>query len=637
MSFLRRIVAMLRVGRFEPDLDAEIRHHLELEYEANLRRGLSPDEARAEAQRQFGSVALTKDECRDAWAVRMLDALRQDVRLALRMCRRSPLFTAVAVATLALGIGANSAIFSIVDALLLEQLPYRDAGRVVVVWESRTPGRTNVVAPANFLQWRDRATAFESLSAFYDWTPSLTGGAEPEEVAAQTVTPEYFDTLGVAPIRGRAFVAADAHDGPPTVALISERLWERRFGRDPGIIGRNIEIAAGPVTVLGIMPANARLFVKRSSFIGEAPDVWLPLAFTAADRQPRGRYLTAIGRLKPDVTVAQAGVQMNTIAAALATDWPAFDTGWRVALIPVREELSHELRPALVALAGAVAFVLLIACVNVANLLLSRGAARQRELAIRAALGAGRGRVARQLFTEAAVIAALGGDRGAGTRPGDALPAGRDEPGRADGGYRGRSREPDRHRVHQWHVAAHRDPLRARAGADRARADVNAGLAAGSRQTAGLRASRLRRFFVVAEVALGVVLLVGAGLMLRSLSALRGVDPGFDQSHVLTARVSLATVRYPEAAARLGFFTDSSIASGPCQASRQPAWSAFSRLPRWEPPPTLRSKARRRHGPARDPWSTCASAIQAISRRCGSAWCEGGCSPPARCARRLTW
>ncbi len=484
-----------------------------------------------------------------------MDSLLQDVRYALRLCVRTPTFTAVAVLALAIGIGANSAIFTLVNAALIERLPFKDPARLVAVWEesSRRPNRSNVVAPANYLRWRDRARSFEAFAAFADTRVNLTGSGDPEELVVQNVTADFFRILGVSPVLGRAFNASEATDPDATAAILTYALWQRRFGADPEIVGRTIQLNGTANTVVGVMPPDVRLTFK-NSLAGRPADLWRPWVLPESARQPRGRFLSVIARVRADTSVERARVEMSAIAASLAAELPQFDTGWSVKLVPIRDELAGEIRPALLLLAGAVGFVLLIACANVANLLLSRAVVRQREIAIRAALGAPRSRVVRQLLTESLVLAVFGGAVGLllaqwGV---DALVA---------------LSPTDLTQLGHLHVSY---PVLAFTGVvslatsvaaglapafEGARADVQESLKEGARQVGGGRSARLRQVFVVAEIALAVVLLVGAGLMLRSFAALQSITLGFDAQNVLTMRVALPARKY-DAPKTLRFFAD---------------------------------------------------------------------------------
>jgi putative ABC transport system permease protein len=487
-----------------------------------------------------------------------MDDTLQDIRYGIRLCLRTPGFTMIAVLALALGIGANTAIFTIVNAVLLEPLPFRDPARLVVMWETnaRRAGRPNTIAPANFIRWRERATAFERMAPFYDYRVSLTGSGEAEELIGMDVTPDFFPTLGVAPLAGRAFTADEGPQGHDALAVLSYGLWQRRFAGDPGVIGRTVQINGRGVTVIGVMPADVRLFIKRWSLTGKPADVWMPFAFTEAGREPRGRYMSAIARLKPGVELSEAQAQMDTIATGLAQEFPQFDTGWGAILVPLHRELSGDLRPALLVLTGAVGFVLLIACANVANLLLARGATRQREIAIRTALGAGRVRVIRQLLTESLVLCVLGGGLGLLVAQwGLDLLLAITPVSLADLGP-----------VHLSYPVLSFTAAVSLATAvicgfapafEGSRGNVQEALKDGARQIgASVRHRRIRQAFVVGEIALAVVLLVGAGLMIRSFGTLRAVNPGFDAHYVLTARVTVPTRRYDTDAKRLDFFAN---------------------------------------------------------------------------------
>jgi putative ABC transport system permease protein len=483
----------------------------------------------------------------------------QDVRHAFRAFFRQPGFTVIAVLALAIGIGANTAIFTVVNAVLVERLPYREAERVVVIWEetARRPGQPNVVGPANFLRWQERATSFDSMAALVDGRNNLTGTGTPEELVVRAVTPNLFPTLGVAPALGRAFAVEEALPGGPSVAILSDALWQRRFAADPAVVGRTIQLNGEPVTVIGVMPDGVTLRLTAGPLVFEQPDVWRPLAFTAEQRRPQsGRYMTAIGRLKAEVPLAAAQAEMREIAASLADEFPQFDTGWTVQLQPIRDALSSTIRPALLFLTGAVVFVLLIACANVASLLLARGAARQREIAIRRALGASRSRIVWQLLSESLVLAATGGLAGLlvalwgldlllAVSPVDVAGMANVEISPAVLAF----------------TAAVSVLTAIVAGLvpafEASRADVQHSLESGARQVGtGVRHRRMREVFVVAEITLAVVLLLGAGLMLRSFIRARSIDPGFQAENVVTARIGLPLTKYPAASQRTRFFEE---------------------------------------------------------------------------------
>ena len=479
-----------------------------------------------------------------------MTAFLQDLRYGVRVLLKAPGFTLVAILALAIGIGANTAIFSVVNTLLLQRLPYRDADRLAIVWEHNLvrDRKSNVVGPANFVHWREMNRTFADLAAFtMTLNVTLTGDGDPEEVAAQLVSVEFFSVLGVRPALGRAFTP-DENRADARVAVLSDRLWRRRFGADPAVVNRTIQMQGQPTTVIGIAPPGFSLLDK-------TVDVWAPLPFTAQARTPGGRSLQVVGRLKPGVTFAVAQQDMTRVGADLTAMFPAFNTGWTVRVVPIREELTGSVRPALLVLAGAVAFVLLIACANVANLLLARATARQRELAVRAALGAGRSRLIRQLLAESLLLAAAGGVCGLAlgwwstaflrTVAAERLPIQRLEMVGIDGA------------VLAFTAAAALIcgilfgiiPALTSAGGH-----LNEALREGGRTGTAARGTRTRAAFVVLEVALALVLLVGAGLLVRSFVRLLDVDPGFDPSRTLTLRVSLPRARYSDSARQAQFF-----------------------------------------------------------------------------------
>jgi putative ABC transport system permease protein len=472
-----------------------------------------------------------------------------DLRHGARLLLRSPGFTAVAVAALAIGIGANTAIFSVVNTLLIERLPYGEPERLAVVWEHNLPRdrKNNVVSPGNFIHWREMNQVFEDLAGVsLAFNVTLTGRGDPVEIPFQYVTPEFFPVVGVQPSQGRWFGPED--DRNSRTVVISDRLWRTRLQQDPEILTRGLTLNGISHSVVGVMPAGF-------SYLDKTVDLWLPLRFPAEARTPRGRWLTTVGRLKPGVTAEQAQRDMTRVAGELTTMFPDFNTGWTARVVPLREQLTGDIRPALLVMLGAVAFVLLIACANVANLLLARATARQRELAVRAALGAARGRLIRQLLAESVVLAAAGGAAGLALAwwglqvlravVAERLPIQRLEMVGIDGP------------VLAFTMGATLVsgiffgliPAFSAAGAS-----LNESLKEGGRTGSAARGARTRSAFVVVEIALALVLLVGAGLLVRSFARLMDVDAGFETDRTMTMRVSLPLARYADAPRRVQFF-----------------------------------------------------------------------------------
>jgi putative ABC transport system permease protein len=475
-----------------------------------------------------------------------------DLRYATRLLLRAPGFTLVAIATLAIGIGANTAIFSVVNTLLLQRLPYGEPDRLVVVWEHNLPRdrKNNVVSPGNYLHWRELNQAFEDIAAVgLTFNLTLTGYGEPVELPFQYVTANFFPIVGVAPAIGRPFTAEEDRPGS-RVAVISDRLWRTRLNADPAVLSRGLTLQGQTYTITGVMPPGF-------SFLDKTVEVWVPVGFTAQARTPRGRWLSTVAKLKPGVTPQDAQRDMTRVAEDMTRRFPDFNTGWTARVVPMRDQMTGDIRPALLVLLGAVAFVLLIACANVANLLLARATARGRELAVRAALGAGRGRIVRQLLAESLVLALAGGAAGLllawwlvqllRRYVADAVPVQRLDAVSIDG------------TVLLFTVTAALVsglvfgllPALTASGAA-----LNDSLKEGGRTGTSSRGGRTRATLVVAEIALALVLLVGAGLLVRSFAHLTNVDAGFDTERTLSMRVALPGTRYREPARRTQFYRE---------------------------------------------------------------------------------
>ena len=540
-----RLIALFHRRRLERDLDDELAFHLAMR-EADYRHdGAAPPDARDAARRRFGNIAHLKEQCRDMWTFHPLETLWQDVRYAVRTLRKSPGFTVVAVAALAIGIGANTAIFSLVDAVRARALPYKDPSGLVQLWgnvqRARVERRGN--SYPDFLDWRAQSKSFEDIAAVDTQTVTLGGIEDPERLLAEFASASYFSLLGVSPARGRTFTAdEDVIGTSAAVVVLSDGLWKRRFSADEAIVGRTVTLNARPYTVVGVMPPG---------FKGptDGAELWVPFVFYAspqalAVRSNRG--FSALARLKPGVTIASAQSELDGISRQLERAYPDTNEKRGVEVSPLDVELFGALRPALLTLMAAVAFVLLIACANVANLLIARSEARRREIAVRTALGAGRGRLLRQLMTESCVLTALGAiaglllARGAVavliaqspvTFPSFVTP-GLDI------------------RVAAFTVAVSLacGVLVGLAPGLQARSvDLNSALKETARGSDGRRSQRLRNVLVVAELSMAVVLLIGAGLMIRSVRNLMTLDPGFDPSSVLTLRVSVPRQVVPAA------------------------------------------------------------------------------------------
>jgi predicted permease len=534
MTWLR-ILALRIKGLFgkrgrETELDAELHAHLEALTEENIRRGMAPKDARHAAHREFGGVEQAKELYRERRGLPFLETLFQDIRFGVRMFGKNPGFTCVAVFTLALGIGANAAIFSVVDAVLLRPLTYKDSDRLVTLLHDGT----DPVSVANYTDWREQSRSFEAMAAAEYWSPNLTDVDSPEHIPGLKVTQNLFPMLGAQPQLGRAFTAEEDQKGAEHEVILSYRLWQRRFAGDGNVIGKAVKLDGELYTIVGVMPRE----FKFAPFWSTHTELWVPIAFGERVHNRGGNSLRIFARLKIGVTLAQARAEIATLTARLEQQFPG--TNRDVAVTPLMEQVVGKIQAPLLVLLGAVGFVLLIACANVAHMLLARAAARQKEIAVRAALGAPRARVVRQFLTENLLLTAMGACAGLllatwGTHALVALsPA--DIP-------RVESVTIDaRVVVFLLAVSVLTGVVFGLAPAMQASvvnlSDVLKEGGRGGSESVGR--NRLRSFLVASEFALALMLLIGAGLMIRSFFALQSVDPGFNPHNVLSMVVSVA-------------------------------------------------------------------------------------------------
>jgi putative ABC transport system permease protein len=492
-----------------------------------------------------------------------METLVQDLRYGMRALVKSRGFMAVAVIALALGIGANTAIFSVVNTVLLRPLPFKDPARLVVVIETKLPQFPEFTAsPGNFIDWQKQNTVFEQVEAVRQLAYNLSDSGEPERIRSARVTAGMFDMLGIKPAQGRAFLPEEDQVGHENVAVISHALWQRRFGGDPNVLNQAITLNAQSYTIIGIMPPVVE-FPDRNT------ELWTPMAFTSQQSQQHGsHFISVIARLKPEATLEQAQTEMSTIAGRLAEQYPNSNAGWDVKILPMQDYQVRDIKPALVVLLCAVALVLLIACANVANLLLARATAREKEMAIRSALGAGRYRIVRQLLTESLLLAVIGGGAGLllavwgidamiALAP-EGLPRVKDVS--IDVGAMAFTLAIS---LLTGLVFGLAPVLQA------SRPNLNETLKEGGRgSSGGPRRQRIRNALVVVEVALALVLLVGAGLMFRSFVRLQQVNPGFNPANALMVAISLPQGKYQQPVQQRAFFNQAWCPSGPRNRSR---------------------------------------------------------------------
>jgi putative ABC transport system permease protein len=552
MSWLKelflRLRSSFRSAQIEREIDDEIRFHLEMRTQENIDSGMTSEEAKRDALRRFGNQTHIKEISREIRGGFIIETLLQDLRYGIRMLLKQPIFTAVAVITLALGIGANTIVFSIVDTVLLKPLPFKDSDRLVLLWETDElqQKKNHVSSPGNFIDWKSQSSSFEEVAAYFKWTFNLTGIDDPERIDSAVVMGNLFQLLGVNAKMGRILLPEDDRQGNDAVVVLGYRLWQGRFGGDLGIIDKKITLNGQSFTVVGVMPQSFK-------FPDEETEIWVPAGFGAKQLQDRrGKFINVIARLKEGIDLNQAQAEMNGIAARLEQEHPETNTGWKVKIARLDSVKVEKIKSALLVLLGAVSFVLLIACVNVACLLLARGASRQREFSIRIALGASRTRLFSQLLTEGLLLAILGGFFGLLLASGGLSIITSINPGDIP-----RLNEVIiNSRVLGFTLALSVISVMVFGFAPAvfaSNSNPQESLKTEVRARGGSRL-RLRDLLVVSEIALAMVLLVGAGLMMKSFFRLQSVVPGFRTDNLLTLIIWLPSSRYAENQQQIAFF-----------------------------------------------------------------------------------
>jgi putative ABC transport system permease protein len=553
LQLWRRLLSLLRRRRHEREMEAEMRFHLEMQIEQNLASGMAAEEARYTARRQFGNQTWLKEVSREMWSLNSIETLIQDLRYGVRMLLKNPGFTLIALITLALGIGANTAIFSVINAVLMRPLPYQNPAELVLIRSlNKTDGaQMHSISYTDFQDWKAQNSVFADLATFRPHSFSLEVGNDLEQINAAMVSANFFALLGVNAHRGRTFLPAEDAPAGGRVSILSYAQWQNRFGADEKLIGKQIKLSDELYTVIGILPPDFKF-----PFGLEQAEIWTTNAHFPSGFKTRGaRNFQALARLKPGVSLASAQAEMAGIAARIEQDNPGTNRNLSIALVGMRDLLTKDIRATLWLLFGTVGFVLLIACANVANLFLARALARQKELAVRTALGAGRWRIVRQLLTESMLLSLTGGAIGV-------LLAAWGVPLLLT------LSPPNLPRINAvglnaqvlgftfvvavmtgvffglapaWKVARPSAP------------DLNALLKEGVRRSASAGGKWLRSALVISEIAIALLLLIGAGLLINSFIRLNRVELGFNPYHALIARLYLPGEKYRSGEERIDF------------------------------------------------------------------------------------
>ncbi len=548
-----RVRSLFRRTELDTELSEELRFHVQRQTDVNIAAGMTPGEARRAALVEFGGVSRLTEECRDERRVNWIQDLGQDIGYGLRMLRKNPGFTAVAILTLALGIGANTAIFSVLDAVILRPLPYPAADRLVLIWTDLSGAPRAPFSGPDMNDVRTRSRLLQDVGGIWVGRAALIGTGEPEQIKLGFVTGNFLSLVGVPPARGRLFTARDDVNGAAPALILSDGLWKRRFGANPEIVGQAVKLDGGMATVVGVMPENFRVMYPPDLGVPADVQAWMPFGRDVAQDPRDLNFLRVLGRLQPGASIGAARDEVHAIAGQLRKEYVVDSKqGEDFDVVPLQTETIREIRPALLALFGGVGLVLLIACANVANLLMSRAGSRRREVALRAALGASGGRLFRQLLTESLLLSFFGG--ALGIMLGWWWTAGLLA-------LRPKSLALVESAGLNFTVLGYAFAISLAAGilfglapaAEASRISLMETLKSAG-HGAGFGRNRLRSLLVASEVALGFVLLFGSGLMIRTFLRLVGVNPGFSGGHVLTFQIAPGFKRYPSDASHAQFF-----------------------------------------------------------------------------------